>query len=412
MKRWPLAWISLASAVAAGRAYYVLTRLDPSEIVFSDMQFYFDNARQMLEGQFNAQALWKPLGYPLWLTLSMWLHQAGLTPRPETFAYLANVMMLTALPMLMFAAAYPWLGGLRAGAVAAVGLLHFQLTGFAGLHMPEVFLSFVLALMVLILCRARFPWSGEVCAALGFLWGVAMLLKGQGLLIAPLLALWLVTRLKFSRALVTAGLFFVAGAAVPLGGIEIFKRSNYDSLLGGGAIAAVAWVTGKCTQCQTVVDGEGVTWGATVYHQSGDPGKRCEFKKPFRQSGAFWRFGARCVVDDPLVLLTSLAHVHYLFWGNTAWPLSHIEQTRRPNSWSSVALSLLLTAGLAAAAIRHYLCKQRERAAELLGVICVAVMLLAYLLHSELRHRVPFDVAFVPLAVWGLAGRGQGPSKP
>lgn len=405
MNRWSLGFYAAAAAALLFRCYMLVREVRPADYLYSDMQFNYAIAERIFQGQYSAQDLWKPVGYPLWLAFSFWLNKAGWLPGPHTFFVAANWIFILAIPVLMYFAAEPWLGRARARWVALIGLVHFQFTLFAGIFMVETLFTFVLALMVLLICRSRFPWSDERASLLGILFGTGMILKGQGALFAPLLMIYLFERLPFKRFVVTGGVFAL-GAALPWSAVEIFKHKNYDSIP-GTAVAAMGFVTGKCPGCHTVVDAGGATWGAPVFYQSGNPVTTCQFQRNFSDTKYFWWYGAKCIADHPRVLVSSFSHIYYLFGGNMPWPFSGIPRFIQANRWSSIALSLFLVCGMLAGLYRYFRLKQRGHIPELLWMMAVALMILVYWIMPEIRHRIPFDVFLIPLAVWGLAGSGS-----
>jgi len=397
-----IAFYISAGAALLFRFYYLLTRLHPDQHRYSDMEHNYSVGQHIFTGQHVIQDLWKPFGYSAYLALSFWLEKIGVMPSAGTFAHATNIVLLFLLPFVMYFAAKPWLGVNRARAVALIGLLHFQYTLFAGLYMGEIIFAFILALMVLVIGRSRFPWTEEACAALGLLFGLGMLVKGQLALFAPLLMVWLWEKLPPKRFATLAGTFVLA-AFLPWSAAEIFKYRNYPQIP-GPAVAALGFVTAQCAGCENVTDKEGYTWGAPVFYQMGRETTNCKFRRSFSETRFFWWHGARCIAEDPGVLVTSFRNIYFLFAGNAPWPFSNLNQFSKANYWSSLLLSLFLVGGMLAGLVRYIVLKQRGPVQEALALMCIGLMILAYAIMPEIRHRMPFDVFFIPLALWGWSG--------
>jgi hypothetical protein len=362
----------------------------PEDYVFSDMNFNVDAAHRLSEGFFrDPRDLWKPIGFPLWLAL--WNYSAY---------PLVQIVLLTGVPIFMYFAAKRWMGHGPAAAVALIGIVHVHFTGYGGLYLAETLFTFLLSLLVWRICAAPFPWSRRDSILTGLIFGLAAIVKGQIFLFAPLLLVWMAARLKWDRRVrIMAAGFFVC-AALPLAAVEVFKWAKYPRVP-VQAIAALSFVSGKCPNCETVVDRNGTVFGSPVYWQ--DPTNRevCHFDRSFNNAGFFWRKGLSCIVRNPWTLVTSFRSIYFLFLGNQPWPLANIENLAGATRGWTLFMSCLLIPGLIFAVGFSIRGKDCPLQVQLLALVGSSVLLTAYIFIAEMRHRIPFDVALVPLAVWG-----------
>lgn len=372
----------------------------PEDYVYSDMASYVDSAGQIVAGQRGPQHLFHPVGYPLALALSLWL--------TGTFSVVvcAQYLMSVATFVLMWRGSVRFLREKRALLVLLVGALHFPFISLSGFFMAETAFGFFLALLFYLLAARGFPWNPGYAFAAGAVYMAAAWFKGNNALFGPILIVWVALWAwrRRARALpipwksagktiaaFTAGAFLIAG---------ITAVSTY-SLAGRARISATTgalnFVEGKCPD-KINVDLDGSGWHSPLFVQLGEGGEK-HWPAHFWDDAYFWKAGWSCVRRDPWVLVTSVRYVYYLFFDNQMWPSSSDSQYAGINRWYGMFFSALVFPGILVGLLLVFRRPVSSRTPAFLFVVSLCAV--SWLLKSEMRYRVPFDVALIPLSVVG-----------
>lgn len=391
---------SLAIAAVAFRIVHV-SLSTPEQFDWSDMGFNRATALNILNRENKPIDAWKPLGYPVVLAGSFWLNRVGVTSQPQSAILALQLLLSLGIPALMFFSARAWLGKDRAGIVGLIALLHYQFTEFAGVYMAETLFTFSLAALVFFATRSSDRWDDFQAACVGGLWGCATLIKSQALFFMPMLAVWIWRREKNTRAAVVRILVLATAGLIPLGAMSIFTTKRYPDVP-KDLLAAVTFVNAKCPACDTVRDSEGYFFTSPVSAQRGHADRECKFQKPFSDTSHYWNAGWKCVIDHPAIVATAMEGWYLLFLGNLPWPFASIENFRIGNGWTHWLMVAFLLPGFFLAIMRFRF--ERPWQAQLLSLLVLSLLVMVYVMISEARYRVPFDVAFIPLAVWGYFG--------
>ena len=99
------------------------------------------------------------------------------------------------------------------------------------------------------------------------------------------------------------------------------------------------------------------------------------------------------------MLATSVRYVYYLFFDNQMWPSSSDSQYASINRWYGMFFSALVFPGILVGFLLLFRRPFSPRKPAFLLVVSLGVV--SWLLKSEMRYRVPFDVALIPLSVLG-----------
>jgi hypothetical protein len=394
-------WVAVGLVVlgAAVRLAFVFFLHPPESHVYSDMASYVDGARQILAGDRGLHHLFHPVGYPLMLALSLWLTQ-GLS-----LAVCLQYLLGVAAFVLVWRGSVPFLRERGALIVLLVGALHFPFISMSGFFLAETGFTFFLALLFYLLARRGFPWGLGYAFAAGVVYMAAAWMKGNDSLFGPILIAWIALRAWRSRArqgpgwwvpAARAAAAFTAGACL----VAALTAATTYAVAGrpriSAATGALNFVEGKCPD-KINHDLSGSGWHSPLFVQLGERGDKY-WPAYFWDQEYFWKAGLSCVRADPWVLATSVRYVYYLFFDNQLWPTNSSEYADL-SRWYGMLCSSVLFPGMLVGVLlvsRRPLSGRRP-AFLLLASVCVA----SWLLKSELRYRIPFDVAIIPLSVIG-----------
>src|SRR5262249_13107785 len=131
-------------------------------------------------------------------------------------------------------------------------------------------------------------------------------------------------------------------------------------------------------------------WGVYLYEQS-----------------FLWKAGLECVRRNPWVVASSLGEILYLFQGNELWPVN----TGRFEDVSARyqrRFAILMFPGIVLAVLA--LARDPFSAMTAPFLLSASVSASAWLFMGEMRFRIPFDVVFIPMGIfgwrWGLTRLG------
>jgi hypothetical protein len=393
-------WIAagLIAAATAIRAVFIFVVHPPDDFVYSDMQSYVDEAYRILAGLRDRSLLFHPLGYPLLLALSIHLTQT------LSIVVLLQLLMSVATVVLTWRASARFLREGPALVVLALAAVHVPFISLDGFFMAETAFAFLLALLFYLLAARPFPWSPAYALAAGAVYMAAGWMKGNDSLLGPLLMAWIAVRVWRSRAYLVperwkpaakAAAAFVAGACLvaSITAFATYRVAGHPRI--SAATGALNFVEGKCPD-KINHDMGGTFWHSPLFVQLGEGGEK-HWPAYFWDDAFFWKAGWQCVRRDPRVLLTSFRYVYYLFFDNQLWPTSSIES--ETNRGYGMFFAAFIFPGML---IGLLLVARRPLGARKPAFLLLLSLLVAsWLLKSELRYRVPFDVVILPLAVLG-----------
>jgi hypothetical protein len=369
--------------------------------IFADMDNYRDIADRILAGVWEPGHFLPAVGFSLVVALSKrlftdWTAALGLY----------HLALSVATVWLVWSCATRAFG-------RALGMLSLAL---AAVHVPWIVLTtFALSETTFTFLMAALAWASldvvdrptiRAAAVWGLLFVVSFWVKGTAAFLGPLFLVGVLARERWSRrALVTvaAPLCAVIGAGLLVHGV--LTRETIGTFRISASAGGLNFVEGKCPSKRNE-DSAGMVWASPLYDQLGLTARK-RWDRPFTDSGYFMKEGARCIAEQPLVLLQSLENIPFLFVGNFMWP----------SSQSSIApyarLYELVTGPFLMAGVALWLMAKwpwrRDTWGELLvwGAPLAALAVCVYVFKSEIRFRVPFDVWIIPVAMAGWTSRLQ-----
>lgn len=395
-----LFWVAagLIAAAAAIRFVFMFAVHPPDDYVYSDMQAYVDEASRILAGHRGQDLLFHPVGYPLLLALSLHLTQS------LSLVVLLQFLTSVATVVLMWRGSARFLREGPALVVLALAAVHVPFISLGGFFMAETAFAFFLALLFYLLAARPFPWSPAYALAAGFVYMAAAWMKGNDSLFGPLLMAWIAVRVWRTRAYAVPARWKAAAkaaAAFAAGACLVASITAFATYSVGGharisaATGALNFVEGKCP-AKINHDMGGTYWYSPLFVQLGEGGDKY-WPAYFWDDTYFWKAGWQCVRSEPRVLVTSLRYVYYLFFGNQLWPSGPVEANL--NRWYGMFVSFVIFPGMLVGLL---LVARRPLAAHKPAfLLVVSLFVTSWLLKSELRYRVPFDVVILPLAVLG-----------
>jgi hypothetical protein len=161
------------------------------------------------------------------------------------------------------------------------------------------------------------------------------------------------------------------------------------------------FVEGKCPSKRNF-DSTGAAWYSPLYGQLGITAAK-QWDRPFTDSAYFMNEGLKCIRRNPVVLVTSLEGIPFLFVGNFLWPASQFTTAPLTRLYDQV-LGLWLAIGLAIGYRSLWPLTVRTYPVFIAWALpMLGLFLCVYVFKSEIRFRVPFDVWLIPVAASGWA---------
>jgi hypothetical protein len=395
----------------AARALWVTLVHEPSRAVYSDMGGYFQRSGQVLEsGRWDPYLFFQGAGYPLVLGVirRLWAHD------PDLGLVTAWVQIATSLAALAVTVklARRLAGRWGAGMALALGAIHVPWIYFNSVYMAEGMYTGLLAAVGLALVAvardldARWRWT----VLAGVLAGLAAWFKSAHLLVGPIAAvLWLFPlrrRWQGSARIFVGWMVGVALALwIPHGALSYAKSGRFMASPPAGGLN---FVEGKCPSKENK-DSVGYAYWSPLFVQKGIRNTKV-WPRSFLDQGYFYAEGFKCVLERPVVLLESFEAIPELFVWNDLWPGNACGERSRwlNDAWARVfawpLLSGVAIAFLVALGRSRRLRAVDEKSAVLWLAVAAPVLSLfavVWIMKSEVRYRVPFDVFLFPMALWG-----------
>ena len=406
--RWIAALVVCVGSLLRNR--FVMVWHPPGAYIFSDMHGYWQVAQSWLAHVWEPAQSIKPAGYSLLLAALIWIFPSCADALAWTHHYFGVFCVIAS-----WRATAAILGEQRAIYALALLSFHFPLVAVSGFYMPDVIFAAILAGTFYLLSTHSFPWSKWIGLLTGFLCSISMWFKGNNILYPGLLGAWvlwagrdkgqtslsLLGDTKFKKPLIFLA-FLLAGALGPIlayGALNHFKFHvpGFSSTNGG-----LSLIEGKCPAKHNW-DSEGATWKSPLFVQI-DENEQKHWPRPFYDQAYFVSEGLRCIRENPTVMLSSFRYIYYLFYGNLSWP-SNITAFRDLNREFEMFFTPFLLPGLLFALISLLLNPLQPLMSG--GLMVASLFLNSWLLKSEFRYRVPFDVVIVPLIVAGWSSVGD-----
>ncbi len=362
------------------RVKFVFYEHPPKAYLFSDMEGWANMAKDFLRGKYDSFHFFRPIGFTLWValmqTLGGWF----------VFNFFQVLLGTSTLALMWRGSARLWSEPL-ALFVLLVATFHVPFILLSGFVMAGTLFGFLIASLFYLLVR----WNGcerkRHAFAMGILFTIAFYVKGHLAFFFPLWALW---RKKFQPIA-----FALLGIAVIASIHLLFSWKIYDQPRIGGENGGLAFVEGKCPE-KTNIDSYGRLFLSPVHWQLGER-KEKRWNHSFLDGKAFMREGLTCIQKDPWVLIKSFRYVWFLFGGNELWP-PNVTPFKTLSRWYSQFYLWLFLPPLI---LGIFVSIQNRKKYGFLLAIAFSEPILAWVMFAEMRYRVPFDVVYIPLAIFG-----------
>ena len=280
--------------------------------------------------------------------------------------------------------------------------LNIQWIQLASYALSETLYTFLITLLLWSTVRwAKYGhWRDAVMV--GLLFGLGFFVKGAAVFFPPLLLLWgmiRVVRYKLSLNPTLTHLLVMGGCAMMIAMAHgTYSQITYGQFKLGADAGGLNFIEGKCPAKHNF-DNTGYSWLSPLHLYLGETEQK-HWDVPFSDQAYYWRQGWGCVKDNPVVLLTSLRYIYYLFTGNPLWP--NTEQGKYYEAWFTVIILPFFIIGLLLA------CRQWGKPVMVPALLLMSLFLVAWVFKSELRFRVPFDAAVMIYAVLGIRATWLG----
>jgi hypothetical protein len=387
----------------------------------SDMAEYVARAESLInkKGPFNGFPVsFKPLGYYFFLAFSFGLKKWGLLKSKFAFITWANLLMSLTIPIFLWQACRRWLGEKAALIVLIVGMFHFPFINFAGYIMAEIPFTFLLALLLWGLLAFGYPWKLRHAVILGLIWGLSIIVKGQSLVFGPLAFLAaLLPTLLFRRpkswsgfwprfwidlkpTFVAWGVFFASGAIILLSQTLYMSIWTHRFVL-LPTVSGVNFLASKMPECRMIFAADGFWVCSPLHHQvggCGNPRQDCWINAPIEK---FSPVAVQAILHDPTRLFAGMRNALFLFTGNEAFPIHDEPNFREINRFYEFFYILFLLPGILVGLLKGMTLRLPVRVRLVLAFAWAAILPYLFISEAEIRYRIPFDVALIPISIWG-----------
>jgi 4-amino-4-deoxy-L-arabinose transferase-like glycosyltransferase len=213
VERWLLWTLFLASAGL--RLWFVLWEHPPGQHIDSDMWVYDLRAHRVMEGTFELEDTFQPLGYPALVALIY-----SISDNSRTLVGVVQALMGGATVVFAFQIARRVASSRLFALVAALAVaVHLPMIFYAGLLLTEVPFSFALMLAFWLMLRAveQRTWKSGILA--GAALGAAIVVRSNLLAIIPFLPLFVICALRGEKKkqMLILGAQLMLGALIPMG---------------------------------------------------------------------------------------------------------------------------------------------------------------------------------------------------
>lgn len=376
---------------------WVVFWLHPLETAFhSDMGLYVRRAGDMLKGVFDPIHFFQPIGYSLWIALCYRIANHG-----WWLLKVSHVVFVSASVFLGWRIARRLLPASWALLALVLLSVHLQWPALASFALSETLYTFLITLLVWSAVRwAQKPKLRFACLT-GFAFAVGFYFKGSAALFPLLLAAWVAGRvfggyIDARRAVLHLAVMGAVAWSVAFAHGS-FAYVKYGQFKLGADAGGLNFVEGKCPSKRNF-DNIGYQWLSPLFFYLGETEAK-HWSVPFSNQKYYWREGWKCVEADPLVLLTSVRYVYYLFAGNPLWPVEerpHIAE-QMYETYFTFAIVPFFVLGMLVALWRW------RTPLAVPALLYLSLFFAVWIFKSELRFRVPFDAITMLYASFGAS---------
>lgn len=375
------------------RVFYLLKGPVLSSEIYSDMKIYIGISNDIGNGIWKATHFFQSIGYPLIISFLRQLTS-------NTVLVITGLQALSSLVTVscMYLLTKESLGKRAAQISLFIGAIHLPWILYGNFALPETFFTMFLSLCALL--SLKIVKQDKRIVLYSRLWGLffiaAFWLKGTHALWGPLFLIGLITLHRFRSIVSVFNIGLVVALGLMLHGLLTYTKINKVQF--SSSTSGLNFIEGKCPEKRNI-DSLGYSWQSPLYYQMGlHQGKTWD--RPFTESGYFFKEGLKCIAKDPFVLVQSFESIPFLFYGNQMWPFNRKPFARYVRLYE-LLFTIFLVTGLCVFLATF---KSRKGSAEefIVWVIpVIAIFLCVYIFKSEIRYRVPYDIWFIPIAVYG-----------
>lgn len=358
--------------------------------IFSDMGGYIERAQQISNEEYHLIHFFQPIGYPVWVSFWRDIASGGW-----------EWLKLTHILLVVFSVFIGWqiarrLLPPRWDILALLLLsLHVQWWQLASFALPETLYTFLLTSLVWFAVRWSEDNRTSDAILVGVLFGLGFYVKGSAVFFPPVLLLWSMLRINRRKAPALRTQNQLVIMAVGALAVALFHGAysylKYGQVELGAKTGGLNFVEGKC-EAKHNFDNVGGRWLSPLHNYLGEIEEK-HWDVPFSNQAYYWRQGWECIKDNPVVILTSLRYVYYLFAGNPLWPAE--AKITYYEAWFTVVVLPLSLIGILAA------CRLWDTPVIVPALLLLSLLLTAWIFKSELRYRVPFDAIVMVYAALG-----------
>lgn len=377
---------------------WVVFRLHPMETaLYSDMLEYVRRALEIDRGHYDPFHFIQPIGYPVWIMLSRRAAGGGWWVLKLTHVVL--VWMSVFLGWRVARRLLPGRWDLLALLLLSAQIQWWALASFV---VSETLYTFLVTLLLWCAVRWAEAPSRRFAAAVGFAFAAGFYVKGSAVLFPLFLAVWTLARAVPDAAALRRGfahLAVMAGVALSIMLVHgSWAYAKYEQFKLGADAGGLNFVEGKCPYKRNI-DRDGAAYLSPLFAVTGETATRI-WPVPFTDQAFFWREGWKCVQDNPVVLVTSVRYVYYLFAGNKLWPVEspvpHVAEQLYEALFPLVIVPLFVIGMLAA--LRSW-----RTPLAVPALLYLSLLVIVWVFKSELRFRVPFDAIVMIYASYGMS---------
>ena len=370
---------------------WVVFFLHPMETaIYSDMNEYVYRADQITNGLYDLNHFFQPIGYSLWIACFRYIDGGGW-----------ELLKLSHVLLVLLSVYFGWqTARLLLPAKWDIGVLfllsfNMQWVQLASYALSETLYTFLITLLLWSTVRwAKYSRSRDA-VMVGLLFGLGFFVKGAAVFFPPILLLWgmiRVTRYKLSLHPTLTQLLVMGACAMVIAVAHgTYSQITYGQFKLGADAGGLNFIEGKCPAKHNF-DNTGYSWLSPLHLYLGETEQK-HWDIPFSDQAYYWSQGWGCIKENPVVVLTSLRYIYYLFAGNPLWP--NAEQGKYYEAWFTVVILPLFIIGLLVA------CRQWDKPIIVPALLLLSLFLVAWIFKSELRFRVPFDAVIMIYVVLG-----------
>lgn len=361
--------------------------------IWSDMKIYIGISNDIGQGVWKDTHFFQSIGYPVIISFLRQL-------TPHTVVLISSLQAAASFIVVtcMYALTKESLGKKTAQVSLFIGAIHLPWILYGNFALPETFFTMFLSLCAYLSLKIV-RQEGRV-VLYSALWGLCFIaafwLKGTHALWGPifLLSLIILHRYRSFKSVLALGL--VVSIGLGLHGLLTYKTIGKVQL--SSSTSGLNFIEGKCPEKRNV-DSLGYSWLSPLYYQM-EMHKGKTWDRPFTESGYFFRQGLKCIAKDPFVLVQSFESIPFLFYGNQMWPFN-----RKPFARYVRLYELIFTVFLVTGICVFLATFKKRKGSPEEFIIWVtpmmAIFLCVYIFKAEIRYRVPYDIWFIPMAVYG-----------